>query len=370
MDVFQWEPSFETGFAEVDRQHQHLVKLTNDFGSLLSENQLNEHDIETLYAELVSYTQYHFDEEETLAREGRVDERHTEHHTQEHQNFLLEVNLMHQQMANGNHQNARDLFEFLMNWLVSHILGSDMSMARQIGSIEAGLAVATAYDKEEHAVDKATGLLLKSFNNLFQLVSNRNKQLFELNQTLEQRVEERTQSLHDANRKLGELALTDVLTGLPNRRHALQSLERLWHEAQTADLPLACLMIDADGFKAINDNYGHDAGDLVLCELARHLKYTVRTDDMVCRLGGDEFLILCPKTATQGALQIATLVHRKIRELCVRVEEGGKWQGSISVGVAARTADMTNPQDLIKLADKGVYAAKAAGRNCVKMVPT
>jgi len=367
MDVFQWEASFNTGFDEVDRQHQHLVKLTNDFGRQLSENQLHEQDVETLYAELVAYTQYHFEEEEVLAKEYKVDVRHTDHHTQEHRDFIDEVVLMHQQMSGGDVQNARNLFEFLMNWLVSHILGSDMSMVRQIRSIQSGVTFTTAYRLEERAVDKATGLLLKSFHNLFQLVSNRNRQLFELNQNLEERVAERTQALFEANRKLGELALTDVLTGLPNRRHAMQTLERLWLQALESDLPLACMMIDADGFKAINDNHGHDAGDQVLCELARQLKYAVRTDDMVCRLGGDEFLIICPKTDAPGALKIATQVHEKIRSLRVKVP-GGEWPGSISVGVAARTTAMAQPQDVIKLADRGVYAAKETGRNCVKML--
>jgi hemerythrin len=367
MDVLQWESSFDTGFAEVDRQHRHLVKLTNDFGSMLSENQLDDQGVETLYAELVAYTQYHFDEEEVLVKRHQLDQRHADDHAQEHRNFLQEVTLMHQQMTRSEQQNAQSLFEFLMNWLVSHILGSDMSMARQIRSIQSGVSAAEAYHQEERAVDKSTGLLLKSFNNLFRLVSRRNMQLFELNQNLEQRVAERTRSLFEANRKLGELALTDVLTGLPNRRHGMQTLERLWQEALEAELPLACMMIDADGFKAVNDNHGHDAGDQVLCELARQLKYAVRTDDMVCRLGGDEFLILCPKTDAQGAMQVAAQVHDQIRALRVKVP-GGEWLGSISVGVAARTADMALPHDLIKLADRGVYAAKDAGRNCFRML--
>lgn len=367
MKVFEWDSSLNTGFTEVDQQHQYLVKLTNDFGALLSENQLNQQDVETLYAELVDYTQYHFQEEEALAKDNSVDTRHTDYHEQEHKNFLQEVTLMHQQMVGQDLQNARDLFEYLMNWLVNHILGSDLSLARQIRSIAAGITPAAAYQQEERAVDKATGLLLASFKNLFQLVSNRNAQLFELNQTLEERVAERTHSLFETNRKLGELALTDVLTGLANRRDAMQSLERMWQEALTGDLPLSCIMIDADGFKTINDSFGHDAGDKVLCELAWNLRDAVRTDDLVCRLGGDEFLILCPKTDAAGVLIIAQLVHERIRALRVTVP-GGEWRGSISVGVAVRSAGMEQPQDLIKLADRGVYAAKEAGRNCVKML--
>jgi len=187
-----------------------------------------------------------------------------------------------------------------------------------------------------------------------------------LNQNLELKIEERTQSLYAANQKLGELAATDVLTGLSNRRHALQMLQKLWEESVENGNSLACMMIDADRFKEINDNYGHDAGDIVLCELAKNLKYAVRTDDIVCRLGGDEFLIICPNTDEEGAMHIATLTHKQISALRVLVD-GGAWQGSISVGVAEKTAAMKGVEDLIKAADRGVYAAKEAGKNCLKL---
>ncbi|WP_020674580.1 GGDEF domain-containing protein [Geopsychrobacter electrodiphilus] len=367
MDVFQWDQNFETGLAEVDQQHKHLVKVINEFGQLLSQNSVNSADLEQVFTELVSYTQYHFEEEEKMSHRTGVDIRHVEHHEREHLNFLQEVTLLHQQMETSQDTTGKDLFEFLMNWLVCHILGSDMSLARQIRAIEFGHSADDAYLMEEKAVDKATGLLLRSLNNLFKQVSNRNKQLSELNQTLEVKIRERTQSLSEANQKLGKLASTDVLTGLSNRRHALQILDQLWEESVNMGTTLACMMIDADGFKAINDNYGHDAGDLVLQKLARQLRYAVRTDDIVCRLGGDEFLIICPKTNEEGAMVIATLMHDQIAALTVPVL-GGVWPGSISVGVAAKTAAMKTPEDLIKAADRGVYAAKNAGKNCVKIV--
>ncbi len=270
-------------------------------------------------------------------------------------------------MKSAKDDAGKDLFEFLANWLVCHILGSDKSLARQIEAIETGHSAAVAYSLEEKTVDKATGLLLKSLHKLFQQVASRNQQLRELNQTLEVKIEERTLSLSQANQKLDHLASTDVLTGLSNRRHALQLLEQLWAESARKGTSLACMMIDADGFKAINDNYGHDAGDIVLCQLAKHLTYAVRTDDIVCRLGGDEFLIICPQTDEEGVRRIAKLTHAKISALTVPVT-GGVWQGSISVGFAAKTEAMQTPEDLIKAADRGVYAAKNAGKNCVKIV--
>lgn len=365
MDIFQWDKNFETGLAEVDKQHKRLVTVTNEFGVRVSRDDLNPDDLEEVFTELVEYTQYHFEEEEKLMAETQVDSRHAREHEQQHQSFLQDVTLMHQQMLTATDENARGLFQFLMNWLVYHIMGADMSLARQIAAIHQGHPPQGAFLEEERAVDKSTGLLLKSLDNLFQQVTQRNKQLSDLNLTLEAKVEERTRALSEANRKLGELALTDGLTDLSNRRHAMQILEQLWEESRLKALPLSCIMIDADGFKHINDSYGHDAGDLVLCELSRQLRQAVRTDDTVCRLGGDEFLIICPRTDLEGALQVAGQTHAKISALTVPFT-GGAWRGSISVGVAEKTTLMQRPEELLKNADQGVYAAKDAGKNCVK----
>ena len=133
------------------------------------------------------------------------------------------------------------------------------------------------------------------------------------------------------------------------------------------DSPLVCMMIDADNFKEINDTYGHDAGDAVLIELAKTIQYTLRNDDTVCRLGGDEFFVICPNTDKKGGMHIAELIRKTVSKL--RVATGGEpWYGSISVGVASRLPDMKSCDELIKAADKGIYAAKAAGKNCVKTI--
>lgn len=182
---------------------------------------------------------------------------------------------------------------------------------------------------------------------------------------LEKKVRERTEELHRANQELIEISLTDALTGLSNRRHALQQLKTLWEESTRSGNPLSVMMIDADHFKEINDTCGHDAGDFVLSELGRTLQHAVRTDDLVSRLGGDEFLIICPNTDRSGGLKVAETVRKKVSDM--RVPAGdGCWNGSVSIGVAVRTSDMKTFESLIKAADKGVYAAKRAGKNCVR----
>lgn len=186
-----------------------------------------------------------------------------------------------------------------------------------------------------------------------------------MNKTLEAKVQERTQALTDANFQLEKIAMTDVLTDLPNRRYAMTVLRKLWNETDAQTSLLACMMIDADGFKQINDSYGHDSGDIVLQALALELKHSVRTDDIVCRLGGDEFLIICTDTPLKGAMHIAKQVHKAVANLRVQAGEG-IWLGSISVGVAVRTDTLETPDALLKAADEGVFMAKRGGRNCVR----
>jgi diguanylate cyclase (GGDEF)-like protein/hemerythrin-like metal-binding protein len=365
MDSFVWDKHFVTGLEEVDKQHHHLVDVLNQFGELLTQHEgAAFDDIEKVFGELAAYAQYHFAEEESLMDKSGVDQRHQEHHRHEHTSFLQEVTQMHAGISPENPDSAKPLLKFLIYWLAYHILGSDQSMAKQIFTIQSGQTAAAAYLTEERMKEGAVEPLLHALNGLFRQVSERNRELLMLNQTLETRVAERTRELAVANRQLEEIALTDVLTGLPNRRHAMRQLLQSWEESEKDNAPLACMMIDADGFKQVNDSYGHDAGDEVLRQLARNLRYSVRTDDIVCRLGGDEFFVICPRTQLDGAAQLAEKIRLVIDAL--RVPTGnGEWHGSISIGVAMRAPGMTHFDELIKAADEGVYCAKKNGRNCV-----
>ena len=365
MDSFIWDDHFVTGLTEVDKQHHHLVDVINQFGELLTQPENIPFDkVETVFGELAAYSQYHFAEEEMLMDTLQVDQRHVEHHKHEHINFLQEVTQLHAAISPQKPEKAKSLLNFLIYWLAYHILGSDQCLARQILAMRNGQSAAEAYQAEERQKEGAVEPLLHALNGLFRQVSERNRELLQLNQTLEARVVERTEELANANRQLEEIALTDVLTGLPNRRHAMRQLELAWNESVSENTPLACMMIDADGFKQVNDNYGHDAGDEVLRQLSRNLKYAVRTDDIVCRLGGDEFFAICPHTQAEGAAQLAEKLRQTIAAL--RVPAGkGEWRGSISIGVAVRKPGMTHFEQLIKAADEGVYCAKKNGRNCV-----
>lgn len=356
---FRWDSSYVTGIDEVDTQHMRLVETINALGSLLVQPEGPRSDeIKAVLGDLSDYAQFHFSEEERLMRDVGVDPRHLAHQRHEHQSFIDET--LRLAKDTSSLECADRLMKFLIHWLAYHILGSDQSMARQISLIRKGWKPEKAWFEDRQTDVRATEPLLIALNGLFQQVTERNRELHELNASLEAKVAERTRELALANEHLEVLSHTDVLTDLPNRRHALSQLKALWDSGEE----LACMMIDADGFKQVNDNFGHDAGDVVLTVLSKTLVHSVRNDDVVCRLGGDEFLIICPHTPLKGALHVAENTRKTVDRLRVAVG-AGEWKGSISVGVAERTAGMRSPDELIKAADKGVYLAKKRGRNCV-----
>lgn len=257
------------------------------------------------------------------------------------------------------------LLDFLIHWLAYHILGMDQNTARQLEVIKTGASAEHALKTANLEIANATDALLSALSHLYQQVSERNNELYLLNKTLEMKVAQRTKELLDANEHLKELTVTDVLTNIPNRRYAMAHLSILWEKAQQKNTPLSCLMIDADHFKEVNDKYGHAAGDKVLVELSQQLQQALRNDDIVCRLGGDEFLVICENTDCSGATHIAQLLCDKVLKLKVNLVEG-TWFGSVSIGVASKKEDMLEMEDLIKMADRGVYLAKEAGKGCVK----
>ena len=367
MKSFEWGSNYLTGISSVDEQHKELVGIINNIGSCISQDDVLLHEIDTALNALVAYSEYHFTEEEEVMCQAGVYEQHLDNHIKSHKSFLNEVVMLSAESSNDDPAAMEHLLDFLIHWLAYHILVIDKNMAKQIELIKSGVSAEQAFIQEELEADDSTEPLVTALNGLFSQVSRRNKELALLNKTLEDRVEERTKALLEANNQLEQIALTDVLTGLPNRRHATQQLSLLWDESAKDNSPLSCLMIDADYFKQVNDSYGHDAGDNVLQELSRTLKGSVRTDDLACRLGGDEFLIILPNTDLKGALLAANITHESVSKLKVKTG-GSAWEGSVSIGVSTRTDDMKNINDLLKIADKGVYLAKENGKSCIKTI--
>jgi putative two-component system response regulator len=171
--------------------------------------------------------------------------------------------------------------------------------------------------------------------------------------------------LATVNSRLERLSITDELTGLFNRRHAMFRLDEQWALAKRYGRPLTIAMVDIDHFKRINDTYGHDAGDMVLRQVAAILREGTRGTDALCRVGGEEFLVILPSQTIQEAFICAERCRTKcathpfkISNVTIAV--------TISIGIAARMPQLEQFTDLLRTADQALYAAKRSGRNVVR----
>jgi diguanylate cyclase (GGDEF)-like protein len=163
------------------------------------------------------------------------------------------------------------------------------------------------------------------------------------------------------NAYLFEMASLDGLTRLFQRHYSSAAAEIEWKRANRRQHPLSILMIDVDNFKMINDTRGHDYGDSVLRRVAATLRKICRSEDVISRYGGDEFMILLPETASDGAVLLAERIRKTFET--TQNSEGGKF-ATVSIGIASYPISPAhNIEDLIKLADQALYRAKEAGRN-------
>ena len=182
--------------------------------------------------------------------------------------------------------------------------------------------------------------------------------------------EELHRQLEEKNKQLEQMAATDALTGVYNRRHFGRVLEQLFAEAQRYDKELACVMIDLDGYKQLNDTYGHQVGDQLLVMAGKVICANMRRMDVAARYGGDEFVLLLP----QGTCDEATHAAGRIREeffaasaSLLKRKEGV----TMSIGVASlKTCAAVNADQLVNHADQALYQSKAHGRNRVTTAGT
>jgi two-component system, cell cycle response regulator len=171
--------------------------------------------------------------------------------------------------------------------------------------------------------------------------------------------------LLEKNVQLEQLTVTDTLTGLRNRRFAEWFLSREFERMQRHGNSLSVLLADVDHFKRVNDTHGHAAGDAALCHVGRVLMGQVRKTDVCARWGGEEFLIAVVQVPLEGALAFAERQRAAIEAAPVVMPCGGRLELTISIGVATAVRDDASPAGLLSAADRGLYEAKAAGRNRV-----
>jgi len=175
-----------------------------------------------------------------------------------------------------------------------------------------------------------------------------------------------TERLRDNVQLSIEMAITDALTGLFNRRYMESHLGTLIEQATARGKPLSALVLDIDFFKSINDSHGHDAGDDVLRDFALRIKRSIRGIDLACRYGGEEFVIVMPETDMAVAAMVAERLRRRIAAEPFAIQQGtGEVAVTISIGVAGLRGKDDSAASLLKRADQALYRAKRDGRNRV-----
>ena len=262
----------------------------------------------------------------------------------------------------------------ITDWSMPDMTGSEL--CRRVRSLDSGrtmfVVVLTGLDDERRAVDVfeagADEYVTKPFNPRVLLA--RVKSGLRLARAhkggdarrLAHMAAERRADIRE--REMAHLATTDMLTELPNRRRAWEFLHKQWDHAVRSGTPLSVALLDLDHFKHINDVHGHEAGDEVLRMAARVLRKHSRRGDLLCRFGGEEFLLVCPGADLQAATKAAERLRSKIADEPI-VRAGYQGRLTVSIGVAVRGPGMLGMDGLLKAADEALYAAKQAGRNRV-----
>lgn len=173
--------------------------------------------------------------------------------------------------------------------------------------------------------------------------------------------------LKKAKEKLMQMAITDELTGLANRRYFMDRLNSEYDRTKRYESKFSLLMIDIDHFKKINDNYGHKAGDLVLIETALKMKKSLRTSDIIGRVGGEEFSVLLPETEIKAALHIAERIRARVSESVV-IFDSEELSVTVSIGATQSSPGDLTIDDIFIRADTAMYNAKNEGRNRVEFI--
>jgi diguanylate cyclase (GGDEF)-like protein len=236
-----------------------------------------------------------------------------------------------------------------------------MRAARAVGSGKLDVYVPASSGDE-------LGLLTHTFNHMTQRLSESQAEVATYQRTLEDKVTQRTKELEIATAHAYKLAQHDILTGLPNRSLLNQRLKQILAQAQRDGTHVACLFLDFDHFKRINDTLGHDSGDQLLQAVAQRLTSAVRESDTVARLGGDEFVLILPGLDPAHATFETMTVLARVRESFLAPFRLSDQMPTLtcSVGVSMYPLDASDPVSLIKQADTAMYAAKEAGRNAYR----
>lgn len=369
INYFQWDNDLMTGIDDIDKQHQGLIEVINEVIQFsLNNESISEDTINEIYTKLTKYVSEHFKTEEDIMYNIGIDSRHIEEHVQMHLEFKEAIKQHFSDVSSLERpEKLGRIIEFLIRWLAYHILNTDKSLVRQVNYIKNNNeSAANAYEKEQQSMETSNEPILKALKALFYIVSEKNKDLERLNNELEEKVRLRTEELQESYEKLINISMQDELTGLYNRRYALNEINKSIENWKRYEVIFSVLFIDIDKFKSVNDNYGHEYGDKIIKGIAEFLKNQIRKTDIACRIGGDEFLIICNYCRAQDAICLANKLNNEINTH-IQDEIIKYWNPSISIGVAEIEYKSQTASELLNKADGAMYIAKNNGGNLAVM---
>ncbi|MEM7515503.1 MAG: diguanylate cyclase, partial [Planctomycetota bacterium] len=258
----------------------------------------------------------------------------------------------------------------ITDWMMPGLSGIELcrEVKRREKSKDTYVIILTAREEEERVVESfdagADDYVSKPFKPLVLLSRVRaGYRVLQLQKQVDRASEVSSQQVGELGaltRKLRSMTLTDMLTELPNRRFAMQKLDEAWRLSVRHERELSLVLLDIDHFKRINDEHGHDVGDEVLAEVGNVLKNNVREGDIVCRFGGEEFIVITTSTSENVAMQCAERLRVAMAEHSFECLPKPL---TLSLGVAQRSVEMESVDELIKAADEAVFEAKETGRN-------
>lgn len=369
-EVFPWNKNFETGIATIDEQHKVLVSLLNELaGTLARDNQL---EINRVFDELAEYANFHFETEEAIWVEYFGDDSWLSSHQLTHSSFLPKVVELKEQDTNKPLiEIIESIVKFLIRWLAFHIIDSDKRLAFVVHNMEKGLSFEEAKIASDKKMSGSIRVLIETVMAMYDGLSSRTLDLMRERherRKVEEELHEANTQLREVNIKLEELAITDQLTGLFNRRHFNNIFKQELKRANRENTYLSLIIMDIDFFKKLNDNYGHSKGDRVLVQLGQKLiNLCQRPGDYAFRLGGEEFGILAANLEPQGTVEFAEILRKGIEALGIPHEYSDAAKIlTVSIGSITMMPDETDTiDDYMSIADARLYKAKKLGRNQV-----
>ncbi|WP_432472750.1 GGDEF domain-containing protein [Amphritea sp. HPY] len=361
-DVFPWIGNFKIGHEEIDRQHKKLFSLINELARSLIQGESV--DLRRAFDELVQYANFHFKYEESVWAEflDEVDLWFSDHNSK-HESFLLSVSAL-QNNAKGKPviEVLEDILQFLIGWFVYHIIDDDKRLVIAIKAMSHGHTIEQA---KAIADKEMNGSVLELFEAGMQMYRTSSSQSLSLIRERKARAKVEAE-LREANDQLAELAITDQLTGLFNRRHFDNVIKAELQRAHRDQKSLALISFDIDYFKKLNDHYGHSVGDEALKKIGQRLKEICRrSSDFSFRLGGEEFAVITTDQTNQDGMEYGERIRKHIEELKIpNINSKASDYMTVSVGLVIANPETGYDSDkLMKIVDQRLYAAKDLGRN-------